>query len=88
MKNIIKGEREKQIKEIFKELQYYKLELIYKDGLYRFYIKNKQGKLVRLLRSFHDNNFNIESDFYSNSSNKINKIKSDYNYILNSRSDC
>ena len=81
-------EKENQLKEMFDTLKYYKLELIYKGGINRFYIKNKQGKIVRLLRSFHDSNFNPESEFYSNTEDKINKIKSDYNYILNLRSDC
>jgi hypothetical protein len=83
-----KQEKENQLKEIFDTLKYYKLELIYEGGINKFYIKNKQGKIVSLLRSFHDNNFNPASEFYSSSEDKINKIKSDYNYVLNYRMDC
>ncbi len=83
-----KQEKENQLKEIFDTLRYYKLELIYEGGINKFYIKNKQGKIVSLLRSFHDNNFNPTSEFYSSSEDKINKIKSDYNYVLNYRMDC
>ena len=81
-------EKEYQLREIFDTLKYYKLELIYRNGLNDFYIKNKQGKTIQLLRSFHDSNFNPESEFYSSTEDKINKIKSDYNYVLNLRLDC
>lgn len=88
MKNPGITEKENQLEEIFDTLKYYKLELIYKNGLNNFYIKNKQGTIVSLLRSFHDSNFNPESEFYSSTIDKINKIKSDYNYVLNLRMDC
>ena len=86
--NIAQMEKEKQIKEIFQELKHYKLELIFKNGPNSFYIKNKQGKIISLLRSFSDSNFNPASEFYGNAESKINKIKSDYNYVLNLRRDC
>lgn len=81
-------EKERQLSKIFKELQYHKLELVHKYGLNHFYMKNKEGSKVCLLRSFHDSDFDPDSQYFSNAENKINKIKSDYNYVLNIRLDC
>ena len=79
---------EKQLAEIMEQLKYHNIKWI-KDGIWiKFQILNKKGKVVTTLNRYCEENFNPKSKYYCTTESVVNRLKSDYNYVVSYRLDC
>lgn len=79
---------EKQLKGIIEQLKYQNIIWV-KDGIFiKFQIRNNKNRVVATLRNYVEDNFNPKSEFYRTAKEIVERLKSDYNYVVSYRLDC
>jgi hypothetical protein len=79
---------EKQLKLIMEQLKYHNIKIKIENGFIKFQMFNKKDKFVTNLRYYHENNFNIRSEWHCTTEKVVNTLISDYHYVMSYRLDC